>query len=188
MTVPTVFPIAAEALPAELQEALRPRVNRLGYLGMFFRCAAHQPDALLAFMRFTDELKDAVTTRHTEVVALTVAVALDNEYERNQHERLCVALGFDRDWVAAVERLEPGTAGELASDEVVVQQLVLQLVATSGRDAGGQMAAAVDALGEPETVGVLMLTGRYMAHAVMANAFGVEPPVAGIFDEQEGRA
>ncbi len=40
-------------MPPELVEMLRPRVERLGYLGEFFQCAAQQPRALMSFMRRT---------------------------------------------------------------------------------------------------------------------------------------
>ena len=66
---------------------MRPRVERLGYLGEFFQCAANVPDALLAFDVFTAALKRALPDRVTEVVALTVATRLGNAYERHQHER-----------------------------------------------------------------------------------------------------
>ena len=77
-----------EELPAELAAALQPRVRRLGYLGEFFKCAAHQPKALLSFMALTDDLKEALPDQLTEVVALSVAGWMGNTYERNQHERL----------------------------------------------------------------------------------------------------
>jgi len=34
---------------------LRPRVERLGYLGEFFRYTAHQPQALISFLDFTED-------------------------------------------------------------------------------------------------------------------------------------
>jgi alkylhydroperoxidase family enzyme len=89
-------------LPAELAAAVQPRVRRLGYLGEFFKCAAHQPKALLSFMAFTDDLKEALADNLTEVVALSVAAWMGNAYERNQHERLCRKLGFTDDWIGAV--------------------------------------------------------------------------------------
>ena len=52
-------------LPPALAEALRPRVERLGYLGEFFQCAANVPDALLAFDVFTAALKRAVPEQAT---------------------------------------------------------------------------------------------------------------------------
>ena len=65
--------LAADALPQNLAVMLRPRVERLGYLGEFFRCAAHQPAALVSFMAFTENLKHALPDRLTETVALTVS-------------------------------------------------------------------------------------------------------------------
>ena len=90
-----------EMTPA-LQESLRPRVERLGYLGEFFQCAAHQPQALMSFMSFTEDLKQALPDNLTEVVALSVATLMGNAYERVQHERLSLKLGFSRDWVREV--------------------------------------------------------------------------------------
>src|SRR5512143_1851057 len=92
-----------DQLPPPLAAALRPRVERLGYLGEFFQCAANVPDALLAFQQLTEALKAALPDRVTEVVALTVATRLGNDYERYQHERLCRTLGFDDGWIRAVE-------------------------------------------------------------------------------------
>src|SRR5713101_8139654 len=96
----------AEMAP-ELAKMLRPRVERLGYLGEFFRCAAHQPAALLSFMAFTEDLKRALPVRLTETVALTVSTELDNAYERHQHERLCLKLGLGDAWIRAVEARDP---------------------------------------------------------------------------------
>lgn len=49
-----------DQMPDDLRAALEPRVERLGYVGEFFRCAAHQPAALRSFMAFTDDLKAAL--------------------------------------------------------------------------------------------------------------------------------
>src|SRR5215204_5818821 len=96
-----------EQLDPELQRAVRLRYERLGYLGDFFRYTAHQPEALIAFDAFTDACKRALDPALAETVALTVATLLDNDYERNQHERFAVRSGLGRDWVAAIERLDP---------------------------------------------------------------------------------
>lgn len=48
-----------DELEPKLREALRPRVERLGYLGEFFRCAGHAPDVLRHFMAMTEALKQA---------------------------------------------------------------------------------------------------------------------------------
>lgn len=180
-----IEPVAGADLSPELSETLRPRIERLGYLGEFFTCAAHQPEALLSFIGFTEALKASVATNHTELVALTVATAFRNDYERHQHERLATKLGFTRDWVADVERLAPEAAGALSDTERRVQVLVLAMLADQGRLPRDDVRALAGDLGEAETVGLLMLTGRYAAHALISNAFGVRPPVPSIFDGED---
>src|SRR5258708_39733101 len=80
--------LSREKLHPELEAFLQPRIERLGYLGEFFQCTAHQPEALLSFLEFTDHLKHALPNNLTEVVSLTVAQLMNNRYERVQHERL----------------------------------------------------------------------------------------------------
>src|ERR1700727_1684822 len=80
--------ISHEELPDELASFLKPRVERLGYLGEFYQCTAHQPKALLSFLELTEYLKHALPGNLTEVVSLTIARLMDNDYERVQHERL----------------------------------------------------------------------------------------------------
>src|SRR5690242_16685150 len=74
--------IPLEEMDIELAEYLGPRVTRLGYLGEFFQCAAHQPRALLAFQAYTDAAKSGLSDRLTETVALTAAQVMGNRYER----------------------------------------------------------------------------------------------------------
>ena len=52
---------ALEQMDAELAAMLRPRVERLGYLGEFFRCTAHQPEALKHFLGLTEALKQGIS-------------------------------------------------------------------------------------------------------------------------------
>ena len=47
-------------LDPQLRETLRPKVERLKYLGEFFQCAAHQPQALISFHKLTEDLKEAL--------------------------------------------------------------------------------------------------------------------------------
>src|SRR5947209_10053174 len=81
-------------LDPQLAEMLRPKVERLNYLGEFFQCTGHQPRALMSFYSLTEDLKDALPDNITELVALTVAAKMRNAYERVQHERLALKLGF----------------------------------------------------------------------------------------------
>src|SRR5579885_955406 len=99
--------LSQEEMAPELASMLRPRVERLGYLGEFFRCTAHQPKALMSFLTFTEDLKKALPDKLTEVVALTVASVMKNAYERVQHERLSLKLGFGETWVRSVLALNP---------------------------------------------------------------------------------
>lgn len=162
-------------LDPELAELLRPRVERLGYLGEFFRVTAHQPKALMSFCALTEDLKHALPNRLTEVVALTVATALDNAYECIQHERLSLKLGFGEAWVRAVLALAPAHLGET---ERAVQELALAVVRRHGKDTECELDAVVRAIGHKEAVAVLMLIGRYVMHALIVNTLDLAPPVA----------
>ena len=158
--------LAMADLPPALAEALRPRVERLGYLGEFFACAGHQPAALSGFVDFTESLKDALPPRTTELVALSVAGELGNDYERHQHERLSLKLGFSEDWIRSVTALEEGG---------IVQRTVLDLLRDHGRSADVDALAAEQ--GDAFAVAVLLLTGRYLMHSTVVNALGLAPPV-----------
>jgi len=171
-----------EDLPDELRIALEPRVKRLGYLGEFFKVAGHQPDALIAFMEFTDAAKGRLPKRVVETIALTVAVATGNTYERNQHERLSVRLGFGRDWVAAVEQLKP-SADRIGQEEAAVQAFVTAALASNGRGVDTLLKDVCQVLGPAEAVAVLMVMGRYVTHSLMVNSLGLAPPVPSIFED-----
>jgi alkylhydroperoxidase family enzyme len=171
-----------DQLPADLAAALRPRVERLGYLGEFFKCAAHQPQALRSFMALTDDLKQALPEKLTEVVALTVAGEMQNIYERNQHEQLCRRLGFADEWIRAVNAAQPGRGSALADDERSVQQLVQAVIARHGHGVGPEVEAVVTALGPAATIAILFLIGRYVSHSLFVNALGLAPPVPSPFE------
>ena len=167
----------AELEPA-LAEALRPKVERLGYLGEFFQCAAHQPRALTSFHRLTEDLKEALPDNLTEVVALSVAELMGNAYERVQHERLALKLGFGETWVREVLSLKAEPGGVLSEAERLTQRLALAVVEQRGHDTTDELEAVVEAVGHEQAVGVLLLTGRYVMHALVANCLALEPPVS----------
>jgi alkylhydroperoxidase family enzyme len=170
-------------LPAPVAEVLRPRVERLGYLGEFFQATAHQPDLLLAFHSFTESGKASLGARLTEVVALTVATRVGNEYELHQHEQLSIRLDFGREWIAAVERLDPDASGELADDERAVQRLALALVEDGGRGSRQALDTVAKAYGPELAVAVLFVVGRYLVHGVIVNALELAPPVPSVFGD-----
>ena len=172
----------AELDPA-VQDVLRARVERLGYLGEFFKCAGHQPGVLAPFMQMTEALKHALPDRLTEVGALTVASIMGNDYERHQHERLSSKLGFGKDWIAEVERVSPGDAAVMGEEEVVVQRFILAAVERCGKNVDTEFAALLDRIGPEAAIAVLFLVGRYITHALVVNTLGLAPPVTSIFAE-----
>ena len=169
--------LSREKLHPELEAFLQPRIERLGYLGEFFQCTAHQPEALLSFLEFTDHLKHALPNNLTEVVSLTVAQLMNNRYERVQHERLSLKLGFGEDWLREVLSLFGDGRGHLSEQEVLVQRLVVAAINRKGHDVTPELEPVVRSLGPAMTIAVLMLVGRYVSHALIANALNLAAPV-----------
>jgi alkylhydroperoxidase family enzyme len=155
-----------DELDPALREVLGPRAERLGYLGEFFQCAAHQPDALVYFNALTEQLRGALPDDAAEIVALTVATVTGNDYERHQHERLSLKLGFSETWIRSVIALEEGG---------IVQRTVVDLLRDRGRGSDVDALAAEE--GDAFAIAVLLLTGRYVMHSTVVNALGLTPPV-----------
>lgn len=174
--------LALDEMPAELAEALRPRVARLGYLGEFFQCAAQQPRPLLSFMRFTDDLKEALPDAVTEVVALTIAALLGNDYERHQHEQLSRRLGFPDGWISAASGCAEGGLQALTPEQRAVKRLAQAVVQRQGREVSAELDSVVQALGADRAMAILLLIGRYVTHALVVNALALAPPVPSIFE------
>jgi alkylhydroperoxidase family enzyme len=174
-----------EQFPPELAAALKPKVDRLRYLGEFFKCMGNQPKALLSFNTLTEDLKHALPDNFTEVVALTVAGLMENHYERHQHERLSVKLGFDREWVREINALAPQHAKRMREDERVVQGFAMAIISRRGQDVEQEFDALVRAVGAPHAVAIIMLIGRYVMHALIANALALTPPVPSIFEDKQ---
>ena len=141
--------LSLAAMSPALAELLRPRVERLGYLGEFFQCAAHQPHALMSFMTFTEDLQRALPDNLTEVVALTVAGLMGNAYERIQHERLSLKLGFGEPWVRDVISLKADGQSALTEEELLVQNLVLAVVIRRGHDTRAELEAVIHGYSKP---------------------------------------
>lgn len=169
-------------LAPDLKEALRPRVERLNYLGEFFKVTGHIPTVLLPFIDFTENLKDVLPKNLTEVGALTVAGIMDNAYERNQHERLSEKLGFSREWIAAANRLDPDNAPELSEEEREVQRIARTLLDRDWEATRRHFDNLIESIGHEQALAVLMLVGRYTVHAMTVNTLALDPPVPSIFD------
>ena len=164
-------------LDPDLAELLRPKVERLNYLGEFFQCTGHQPRALISFYTLTEDLKKALPDNLTELVALTIAAKMNNAYERVQHERLSLKLGLSEAWVREVVSLSSNRDGNLSESELVVQKFVLAVIERGGHETGAELEEVVKAIGHEKGIGVLMLIGRYVMHALIANSLALKPPV-----------
>ena len=169
--------LSQDELPPELTAILRPGIERLGYLGEFFKCAAHQPAALMSFMAFSEDLRHALPDRLIETVALTVTTELENAYERHQHERLCLKLGFGDAWVRSIEDRDPPRAKFLSTAERATQALTLAVLRRHGKDATSELHALVNVVGHAQAIAVLMLVGRYVTESLIVNALDLKPPV-----------
>ncbi len=179
----TIPKLAFDELPKSIATLLEPKYRRLGYLGEFFARTAHQEAALKAFIEFTDAAKGSLSSDIVELIALTVATMKGVDYEKNQHERLSLMLGLTREWVADVERLEPRMTTNLNDTQLSVQSFVIAAVTKDGRGANDLLAGVVKALGHESAVAVLMVMGRYIAHAIIVNSLAIEAPVPSIFSE-----
>ena len=175
-----------EDLREDIAASLAPKYERLGYLGEFFAATAHLPDALKAFIDFTDAAKGGLDMRLVEIIALTVATMKSVAYEKNQHERLSVKLGYGRDWVEAVERLAPKDQDGLTGVEKTVQHFVIEAVNRDGQDTAALLEGVVEELGVEQAIAVLMVMGRYTTHAIMVNSLNIKPPVPSIFEDNFG--
>jgi len=169
-------------LDLQLTELLRPKVERLNYLGEFFQCTGHQPRALISFCTLTEDLKKALPDNLTELVALTVAVKMNNAYERVQHERLALSLGFSEPWLREVISLKTKGGGHLSETELLVQQLAMGVLERNGHETETELKEVIKAIGHKEAVAVLMLIGRYVMHALIANCLALKPPVISPLD------
>jgi alkylhydroperoxidase family enzyme len=166
-----------ESMDEELRELLRPRVERLGYLGDFFQFGAHQPEALAHFVRFTESLKGALPWRLVEIVALTVAAETANHYERVQHERLALRRGMSPQEVR--ELVAGATSRELfADEEVAAAELARCVVRSEGRRCQRRFQRLLALTDQATAVAVLLTAARYLAHSAVATTWRLAPPVS----------
>ncbi len=181
-----IEPVAYENMKSSLKEAFRARVERLGYLGDFYRCSAYQPEALAHFDSFTNAAKTSIEPKLVELIALTVASRFEVAYERNQHERLSVRLGYGRAWVRDIVALDPNASHHLDSSERDLQHWLLAAIERHGRDSDGEAAAFFADMPPNQVVGIMFVAMRFIAHAFAVNMLGLISPVPSIFEDEFG--
>ena len=188
MTADGIERLGFSAIPASLQQELRPAVDRLGYFGEFFQVIAGVPDAVGSFMAFTKAVKAPLDDAENEVIALAVCSALGDRYERVQHERLSVRLGLAPEWVAAAEGRAGANASLLDTGQRALRDLALAIVARRGTECTAEVRAVSDLLGSTKAAAALLQTTRFMTIATLCNALQLNLPVASIFDAEAAPA
>ncbi|MDX1485801.1 MAG: hypothetical protein R3229_15125 [Alphaproteobacteria bacterium] len=173
-----------EELSAELQDVFRARVERLGYLGEFFKVMSHAPDTMAGFYRITESLKEVLPDNFTEIVSLALSSRLGNRYEQYQNERLSRRLGFSDDWIAEAITPNDGADSVFDAEEKAVQRFAIAVMERSGQGVAAERDALVRAIGPERTVGVMWLIGRTVTHALISNTLELEAPVASIFEAE----
>jgi hypothetical protein len=99
-----------------------------------------------------------------------------------QHERLALNLGFSEPWLREVSSLKMKGSSELSETELLVQKLALAVVDRNGHETETELKEVTKAIGHKEAVAVLMLVGRYVMHALIANCLALKPPVSSPLD------
>jgi alkylhydroperoxidase family enzyme len=168
--------IAYDDLPDELQEKLAARVRRLGYLGEFFQVAAHQPAALAGFIDYTEALKDSLPARLVETIALSMAAATGNAYERVQHERLALKLGIPEPQIRALVSRRASTDEGFSELELAAIRLSFDVIDARGGSCESSYSRVASLTDDATAVGCLMTAVRYLAHSTMANTWGLAAP------------
>lgn len=174
--------VAWEEFPEGLKAALKPKVDRLGYCGEIWQVGANVPKSMLSFCNLTEDLKDEIPMKLVELTALTVAGVMGNEYEKNQHEQLADKLGYGRDWIADVNKLNPVEAKTLSPEEQKVQKFIIAAIYRRGHDSKVLFEDAARAIGPKAATGMLLSIGRCIQHAIFRNVLELAPPVKSLFD------
>jgi hypothetical protein len=173
-----------EELTPALQDIFRARVERLGYLGEFFKVMSHAPETMEGFYQITESLKQVLPDNFTEIVSLALSSRLGNRYEQYQNEHLSRRLGFSDDWIREALGPVDGAGSVFGPDEKAVQAFAIAMMERHGQNLEAERDAVIEAIGPEKTVGVMWLVGRTVTHAMLSNTLKLDPPVASLFDEE----
>jgi hypothetical protein len=173
-----------EELTPELQDVFRARVERLGYLGEFFKVMSHAPETMGGFNTITESLKKVLPDNYTEIVSLSLSSRLGNLYEQYQNERLSQKLGLSDEWIAEALKPNDGPDSVFSAEERAVQAFAIAVMERNGQNVEAERDAIINAIGPELTVGVMWLIGRTVTHALISNTLQLEAPVTSIFGDQ----
>src|SRR5260370_38503452 len=90
---------------------------------------------------------------------------MSNAYERVQHERLSLKLGFGKGWVREVLSIRPEAAVNMSPAEIDVQQLTLAVLERRGHHTQRELKEGTRAIGHQRAIAWLMFVGGYSTHA-----------------------
>jgi hypothetical protein len=65
----------------------------------------------------------------------------------------------------------------MTEQEVLVQRLAMAAINRRGHNVTAELEPVVHSIGPAMSIAVLMLVGRYLSHAIIANALNLAPPV-----------
>lgn len=173
--------IEFEDIEPELKELFRPRVERLGYLGEFFRVMSAQPETMKGFFTITESLKKALPDNYTEIISLALSSRYGNLYEQYQNEQLSKKLGFSEEWIREALQPQSGAASVFKPDEKAVQAYSIAAGMKIGRDCEAEFKALVEAVGPEKAIAVVWLVTRTVSHALISNTLKLASPVKSIF-------
>ena len=178
----TDYPLATltfDELPPDLQELLKPTVERLGYFGDLFALLGHNPAVVKAFTGYSAALRPLIDATLNELVALTVCTRMQFDYERIQHERLSLVMKLDRAWVAAL--VGKGPLDPLSPAERSTRDCVLATVDGDVGAAREQIANVAADFGAAQATAILVQTTRFMGICQIGKIIGAQLPVPSPF-------
>lgn len=175
--------IEFEDIEPGLKELFRPRVERLGYLGEFFRVMSACPETMKGFYTITESLKKELPDNFSQIVSVALSSRLGNRYEQYQNERLSLKLGLSKEWVRSALGPIDDLKSVFTPEEKAVQAFAVAAGQSLGRGVDHEFKALVEAIGERKAAAVLWLVGRTITHALISNTLHLAPPVTSIFEK-----
>lgn len=169
-------PLTSEQLDPTVTGKLGPIIERVGYFGEFFAYAGHAPAVLAAFLDYTTTLKPHLPDRLNEVIALTVCARYRSPYERVQHERLSLRLGFPKAWIAELVSGREAQISALAEDERALRTLANAVLDRNGEDVEAELQNVARFLDPSQLVAALHQIVRLQGICIISNVFGLEAP------------
>jgi hypothetical protein len=175
--------IEYEDIEPGLKELYRPRVERLGYLGEFFKVMSACPETMKGFFTITESLKKELPDNLGQLVSVSLSSRLGNKYEQHQNERLSLKLGLSEAWVRSALNAVDDPNSVLSPEEKAVQRYAIAAGQGIGRGVEDEFKALVAAVGPRKAIAVMWLVARTISHALISNTLHLTSPVTSIFEK-----